>query len=142
MNGYLLDTNVISEYSRKKPPGERLRKWVDAQNEDTLYLSVLTLGEIRKGTTLLAPGNKRTELEKWLESELPARFSNRLLPITGKIAERWGEMAAQAQMKGMTLAVIDGLLAATALDHDLTVVTRNVKDFSVCNVPVINPWDS
>ena len=142
MNGYLLDTNVISEYSRQKSPDERLRKWVDAQNEDTLHLSVLTLGEIRKGTTLLAPSSKRTELEKWLETELRARFNNRLLPITGKIAELWGGMAAQAQMKGITLAVIDGLLAATALDYELTVVTRNVKDFSVCKVSIINPWDS
>ena len=142
MNGYLLDTNVISEYSRKKSPDERLRKWVDSQDEATLYLSVLTLGEIRKGTTLLPPGKKRTELEKWLEAELPARFNDRLLSITGRIAEVWGGMAAQAQMKGMTLAVIDGLLAATAMNHELTVATRNVKDFNVCKVPVINPWDS
>ena len=83
MNGYLLDTNVISEYSRKKSPDEHLRRWIDAQNEDTLHLSVLTLGEIRKGTTLLAPSIKRTELEKWLETDLPVRFNNRLLPITG-----------------------------------------------------------
>ena len=108
----------------------------------TLYLSVLTLGEIRKGTTLLSPGKKRTELENWLETELPARFNNRILPITGKIAELWGGMSAQAQMKGITLGVIDGLLGATAIDHELTVATRNVKDFSGCNVPVFNPWES
>ena len=115
MNGYLLDTNVISEYSRKKSPDERLRKWVDSQNEATLYLSVLTLGEIRKGTALLPSGKKRTDLEPWLETELPDRFNNRILPITGKIAELWGGMSAQAQMKGITLGVIDGLLGATAL---------------------------
>jgi len=142
MNGYLLDTNVISEYSRKKSPDERLRKWVDSQNEATLYLSVLTLGEIRKGTALLPSGKKRTDLEQWLETELPARFNNRILPITGKIAELWGGMSAQAQMKGITLGVIDGLLGATALDHELTFATRNVKDFGGCNVPILNPWDS
>lgn len=141
MNGYLLDTNVISEYSRKKSPDERLRNWVDSQNEATLYLSVLTLGEIRKGIALLPSSKKRTDLEKWLETELPARFNNRILPITGKIAELWGGVSAQAQKQGITLGVIDGLLAATAIDNELTVATRNVKDFGGCNVPVFNPWD-
>ena len=74
MNGYLLETNVISEYSRKKCD-ERLRNWVDAQKEDTLHLSVLTLGEIRKGTSLLPPSKRRMELEEWLANELPARFN-------------------------------------------------------------------
>jgi predicted nucleic acid-binding protein len=77
MNGYLLDTNVISEYSRKKLPDDRLRKWVDSQNEATLYLSVLTLGEIRKGATLLPQSKKRTELENWLENELDLRLTAR-----------------------------------------------------------------
>lgn len=142
MNGYLLDTNVISEYSRKQSPDVRLRKWVDAQNENTLHLSVLTLGEIRKGVTLLPASIKRTALEQWLEKDLPARFNSRLLPITGRIAELWGAIAAEAQVKGISLPVIDGLLAATAIDHELTVATRNIRDFSVCNVPLINPWDS
>ena len=106
MNGYLLDTNVISEYSRKKSPDERLRKWVDSQNEATLYLSVLTLGEIRKGPALLPSGKKRTDLEQWLETELPDRFNNRILPITGKIAELWGGMSAQAQMKESPSALL------------------------------------
>jgi len=140
MTGYLLDTNVISEYSRKKCD-ERLRKWVDAQGEDTLHLSVLTLGEIRKGTALLPEGKRRTELEAWLANELPARFNERLLPVSGKIAELWGEMTAEAQLKGTPAPVIDSLLAATARHHDLTVATRNVKDFTACGVPVINPWD-
>ena len=142
MNGYLLDTNVISEYSRKKSPNAQVLQWVDSQNEATLYLSVLTLGEIRKGTALLPSSKKRTELEQWLETELPARFNNRILPVTGKIAELWGGMSAQAEKKGITLGVIDGLLGATAIDRELTVATRNVKDFGACNVPLINPWDS
>lgn len=104
MNGYLLDTNVISEYSRVRPPAARVKTWVDAQDED---LSVLTLGDIRKGTTLLPPGNKRAQLEKWLENDLPGRFANRLLPIDGEIAEIWGAMAGQAQLKGITLGIID-----------------------------------
>ena len=114
---------------------------MDAQNEDALHLSVLTLGEIRKGTTLLPAGNKRDRLERWLETELPARFTARLLPINAEIAELWGAMAGQAQLKGITLAIIDGLMAATAKHHDLTVVTRNVRDFSVWGLSVVNPWE-
>src|SRR5437867_5741572 len=127
MNGYLLDTNVISEFSKKKAD-ERVRKWVDAQNEATLYLSVLTFGEIRKGITLLPQAEKRAELEKWLDTELRARFKDRLLPITDGIAVIWGSMAAKAQMEGIALGAIDGLLGATAANHELTVVTRNVPD--------------
>jgi predicted nucleic acid-binding protein len=140
MNGYLLDTNVISEFSKKKPD-ERVRKWVDAQNEATLYLSVLTFGEIRKGITLLPEAEKRTKLENWLDTKLPGRFKGRLLPVTDGIAEIWGSMAAKAQMEGIALGAIDGLLGATAANHDLTVATRNAPDFRACNVPVINPWD-
>jgi len=103
MTGFLLDTNVISEYSRTKSPDERVRTWVDSQPERSLHLSVLTLGEIRKGATLLPPGNKREQLEQWLETELPARFENRLLQINRNIAELWGAMAEQAQLKGITL---------------------------------------
>jgi predicted nucleic acid-binding protein len=142
MTGYLLDTNVISEYSRVRSPDVHVKTWVDSQNEGSLHLSVLTLGEIRKGTTLLPAGNKRERLEKWLERDLPGRFADRLLPIIGKIAELWGAMAGHAQMKGIGLAVIDGLVAATAKHYDLAVVTRNVKDFSVWGNPVVNPWDS
>jgi toxin FitB len=96
VKGLLLDTNVISEYSRVKPPNERVRKWVDSQDERSLYLSVLALGEIRKGASLLAPGNKRNQLEAWLGTDLPLRFENRLLPINAAIAELWGAMAAEA----------------------------------------------
>jgi toxin FitB len=142
MSGYLLDTNVISEYARDRPPDQRVRGWVDAQREDVLHLSVLTLGEIRKGATLLPAGHKRDQLERWLEVELPARFANRLLPINRAIAEIWGTMAGRARLRGITLAIVDGLIAATAKHHDLTVVTRNVRDFSVWEVPVINPWEA
>jgi toxin FitB len=142
MSGYLLDINVISEYSRVRPPDARVKTWVDAQNEDALHLSVLTLGEIRKGTTLLPTGSKRERLERWLERDLPGRFATRLLPINGEIAELWGAMAGQAQMKGVALAIIDGLVAATAKHYDLTVVTRNLRDFSVWGIPVVNSWDA
>lgn len=138
---YLLDTNVVSEYSRPFPPDIRVKTWIDSQNEDAMYLSVLTLGEIRKGTTLLPSGSKRAQLERWLEIELPARFSDRVLSINAEVSEIWGAMAGEAQLKGVALATIDGLIAATAKHHDLTLVTRNVKHFRICGISVLNPWD-
>jgi predicted nucleic acid-binding protein len=140
MTRYLLDTNVVSEYSRATPPDIRVRKWIDAQDEETLYLSVLTFGEIRKGTALLPTGKKRTNLERWVEVDLPARFASRLLPINAQIAELWGAMAAEAQQKGIALPIIDGLIAATAKHHRLMIVTRNEKDFRMWGIPVTNPW--
>jgi toxin FitB len=94
--------------------GLGVRRWVDAQDEESLYLSVLTFGEIRKGASLLPSGNRRTQLEAWLQIDLPLRFKSRVLPIDEMTAELWGAMAAEAQLKGIALAVIDGLVAATA----------------------------
>ena len=141
MKGYLLDTNIISEYSRSAPPSPEVTRWVDAQDEDRLYLSVLTVGEIRQGTTLLPHGRKRNQLEQWLELEMIARFADRLLPISREVAEIWGAMAGEAQLKGVSLAIIDGLVAATAKHHELAVVTRNVRDFSMWKIPTVNPWE-
>ena len=141
MSGFLLDTNCVSELVRRAPH-PRVMGWIEAVDEGLLYLSVLTLGEIRKGLGNLPPGKRRTRLETWLEVELRARFSGRLLPIDEEVALRWGLLASQAKRKGKPLAIIDGLLAATALHHHLTVVTRNVGDFATAKVPVINPWES
>lgn len=141
MSGFLLDTNCVSELVRIKPhPG--VLGWIEAVEEGLLYLSVLTLGEIRKGLGYLPQGRRRARLETWLEVELRARFSGRLLPIDEAVALRWGLLAAQAKRMGKPLAIIDGLLAATALHHNLTLVTRNVGDFAVAQVPVLNPWES
>jgi len=142
MTRYLLDTNVISEYSRDSPPDARVKRWVDAQNEESLHLSVLTFGELRKGTALLPSGKKRAHLERWVVNDLLARFASRLLPVNAQIAEIWGAMAAEAQLKGIALPIIDGLIAATAKHHDLTIVTRNEKDFRMWAIPVTNPWTS
>ena len=107
-----------------------------------LYLSVLTLGEIRKGLAALAQGRRRTRLETWLEVELRARFSGRVLPIDEVIADRWGLLAAQAKRNGIVLPIVDALLAATALHYNLTVVSRNASDFTSSQVPVVNPWEA
>ena len=140
MSGFLLDTNLISEVVRPKPD-HRVLEWLDAMDESLLYLSVLTLGEIRKGVAGLVPGKRQTQLESWLETGLRPRFSGRILPVTDGIAERWGRLAAQAKRNGQMISVIDGLLAATAMHHNLTVVSRNPRDFSVTHVPALNPWN-
>jgi predicted nucleic acid-binding protein len=141
MSGFLLDTNCISELVRPKPE-PRVLEWMEAADEVTLYLSVLTVGEIRKGVAGLAQGKRRTQLETWLEVDLHARFSGRIMAIDGAIADRWGLLTAEAKRKGNPLSVIDGLLAATALHHNLTVVSRNASDFSNTHVTVLNPWEA
>src|ERR1039458_4998994 len=115
MTGFLLDTNCVSEIVRLQPD-PRVLRWMGAADERQLHLSVLALGEIRKGATLLPASNKRTRLERWLEVELPARFQGRILPIGGKIADLWGSMAGQSRIKGIALAIVDGLMGATAID--------------------------
>lgn len=139
MSGFLLDTNCISELIRPRPE-LRVVEWVETTDEEMLYLSVLTLGEIRKGVAAFPQGKRRARLESWLEKELKARFSPRILPIDETIAGRWGVLAAEAKKKGRPLGVVDGLLAATAIHYNLTLVTRNTGDFTSSEVAVLNPW--
>lgn len=139
MSGFLLDTNCISELISRRPEPSVV-KWLEAVDEGLLYLSVLTLGEIRKGIALLAPGKRRTRLETWLEVELLSRFSDRILTIDLMVADRWAVLAAEAKRRGKPLAIIDGLIAATALEYNLTVVSRNTGDFANTPAPVLNPW--
>lgn len=141
MNGFLLDTNTVSELVGIKPH-QRVLDWMEAADENRLFLSVMTLGEIRQGVAALPQSKKRTRLETWLEVDLQLRFAGRILAIDGAVADRWGWIMAQPQAKGMTLPVVDGLLAATALHHNLTAVTRNVSDFAVAGLSVINPWEA
>jgi toxin FitB len=140
MSGFLLDTNCISEVVRLKPE-PRVMAWMEGADESLLYLSVLTMGEIRKGLAALQQSKRRTQLETWLELELQARFSGRILPIDAAVADRWGLLAASAKRSGKALSSIDGLLAATAIHHNLTIVSRNVSDFANTYVPVVNPWE-
>src|SRR5260370_375447 len=130
MSGFLLDTNCISELVRSRPE-PRVLKWMEAADESLLYLSVLTLGEIRKGVAGLPQGSRRTQLESWLELDLQARFAERILLIDASVADRWGLLAAEAKRKGRALSAIDGLLAATALHHNLTIVSRSRRQQTV-----------
>lgn len=140
MSGFLLDTNVPSELVRPKPE-PRVESWVAAQNLDALFISAVSFGEFRKGIVLRLPGKRKTELEVWLETDLSILFSGRILTVTRTIAERWGVLEAPRQLVGRPLNVPDGMIAATALEHGLTIVTRNVKDFADLGVVLLNPWE-
>lgn len=140
MKGFLVDTNIPSELTRERPDA-RVAAFLDNAGQRSVFLSVLTIGEICKGIAELPASQKRTGLQNWLDIEVRSWFAGRILPVTEAIAERWGNLAAAAKQKGMTLAVVDGVIAATALHHDLTIVTRNVKDFAGLGADVINPFE-
>jgi len=116
--------------------------WMRAAEESLLYLSVLTLGEIRNGAAILPQSKRRTYFESWLELDLQVRFSGRILAIDDAVADRWGWLTAEAQRRGKPILAIDGLLAATALHHNLTIVSRNSSDFAGTQVPILNPWEA
>jgi len=139
VSGFLLDTNVISELVKPRPE-QKVISWIQATDESLFFLSVLTIGEIRKGINSLPSGNKRALLESWLGNDLVMRFAGRILSIDFGIAERWGLLSAQAKASGVLFPVIDGLLAATALHHNLTFATRNTNDVKLAGLSVFNPW--
>jgi predicted nucleic acid-binding protein len=136
---YLLDTNIISELVKKKP-NKSVLKWVDTVDNEKLYISVIALGEIRKGVSGIQNTERQEEISHWLEVELPAYFEGRILNIDSKVADMWGRF--QSKKKGHTLPAIDGLIAATAYVHNLTLVTRNTKDFIQTAIEKLNPWES
>ena len=140
MSGFLIDTNVISEFT-KPDPNSHVRRWFQMVDPNTLFASVITFGEIRLGIENMPAGKRRIDLEHWLEKGLPGWFAANLLPVTKEIADRWGRVTIEAKRKGMMLATADGLLAGTALEHGLTLVTRNVKDFAGLGVMLLNPWE-
>lgn len=135
---YLIDTNVISEAFHTKPD-QNVQKWFHKIPNHALFLSVLTIGEIRKGIEKASDIKRKQKLVLWLENDISHLFHNRILSITFEIADRWGRL--QHQVK-RPLPAIDSLLAATALHHDMALVTRNIKDFSDCpGLEIINPWE-
>ena len=133
---YLLDTNVISEV-RRKTPDPSVIEWFSKRPASTLYLSVLTLGELRKGIESVKDLDRRMALTDWLETDLSAFFKGRILPIDVKVADRWGKLLATA---GRPLPAIDSLLGATAAHYSLNIVTRNSRDFESLGLSIINPW--
>lgn len=138
--GFLLDTNLPSETLRPVPH-PRVTAWVEAQN-NIQFISVVSIGELRRGAALLVEGSaRRLQLEHYIESKIPLLFGKRVLPITQAVAERWGVLDAGRQAAGQPLGIADGMIAATAIEHDLTLVTRNVKDFVGLGVMMFNPWE-
>lgn len=136
---YLLDTCLISELV-KKEPNPAVVSWLDEQDEQNLFLSVLTLGELQKGISKLPAGARRDELQAWVEHDLVERFTGRIIDIDLETAQFWGRLQGESEQRGESLPVMDSLIAATATVHGLIVVTRNIKDIERCRIRVCNPW--
>lgn len=135
---FLLDTCVFAEYQNKKP-NQRVIDWVDSKTEESLFISVLTIGEIEKGIARLPVSKRRSNLSLWLES-LMHRFDKRAIPLDVEVLRRWGALCGALEEKGRVLPVIDSLIAATSLTHNLTIVTRNVDDFAGTGCQILNIW--
>jgi predicted nucleic acid-binding protein len=136
---FLLDTNVISE-GAKPHPDRRVMDWLASVAEEELFLSVISLAELRHGIERLKPGRRKSALELWLINQLPARLGNRLLPVDAGTAWEWGGIVARAMATGRPIGAMDAFLAATAKQHELTLVTRNLPDFETTEVRLFDPW--
>ncbi|CAN7635660.1 type II toxin-antitoxin system VapC family toxin [Rhizobium sp. LjRoot258] len=135
----LLDTNVLSEVTKPRPEA-RVLQWLDGLDEDRAFISVVSIAEIRRGVALMNNGRKRDALAEWLSRDLPQRFERRVIPVDEPVALAWGDVMGLAKRSGRGLASMDGLIAATALAHDLTLATRNTKDFEGLGIEIIDPW--
>ena len=135
---YLLDTCVISELV-EPAPNPSVTDWFQAVPADALFLSVLTIGELRKGLVKLPDSTKKEQLTVWLTTLLED-YHTRILPVDMAVSERWGIMQGHAEQKGTPMSTIDGLIAATASTHNLLLVTRNERDFAPSQIPLVNPW--
>jgi toxin FitB len=136
---YLLDTCVISELVSKQP-NQKVIEWLDAQIPETLYLDVITIGEIAKGISKLLLSQRKEELDVWLNQTLPNRFPERILGVDNETMLLWGELVGNLEKQGRPLPIMDSLIAAIALHNDLSLVTRNEKDFTGTGIIIINPW--
>ena len=136
---FLLDTCVISELVARQP-NPAVVQWVDSIDEDRLFLSVITIGEIKRGIEKLVDSKRKNALQKWLENDLLVRFREKILPIDSRVMLVWGQLAADLEKQGKPMPAIDSLIAATCLFGKLELVTRNESDFVHSGVTVINPW--
>lgn len=136
---FLIDTNVISEAVRPRP-NQAVLNWIAGQENSRLNLSAVTVGEIRRGIERLQSGAKKAHLQNWLE-ELRLKFSGRILPLSEHTFSIWGKMYVGFEARGLVRPLLDSMLEATALEHDLVLVTRNAKNFQDSSVTILNPWD-
>ena len=137
---YLIDTCVISELIKNKP-NENVVNWITSADEQDLFLSTLTFGEIYKGIEKISNISKKTKLSQWIEHDLKERFKTRILPIDISVAITWGKIQGSAELEGKPMPAIDGLIAATGLAYNLTIVTRNISDMQQSKVGLLNPWE-
>jgi predicted nucleic acid-binding protein len=135
----LLDTNALSEVTKPRPD-EGVLKWLHGLDEDRTFISIISIAEIRRGIALMDSGRKRDALGEWVTHDLSQRFENRTIPVEGPVALAWGDLMALAKLSGRGLASMDGLIAATAVAHQLTLATRNTKDFEGFGIDIIDPW--
>lgn len=136
---FLLDTNVLSEWVKPRPD-LRIVQWLSETDEDRIFISAVTLAELRYGIERLQQGSRRKRLDEWLRHELPLRFESRVLSVDSSVADAWGRIVARSEAVGRPISVIDAFLAATAEVHSLTLVTRDASDFEVVLKSIVNPW--
>jgi len=135
----LLDTNVLSEVTKPRPEALVL-EWLDGLDEDRAFISVVSIAEIRRGVTLMDNGRKRDALAEWLAEDLPRRFESRVIGVDEPVALAWGDLMGFAKRSGRGMSSMDGLIAATAIAHGLTLATRNIKDFDGFGITLLDPW--
>ena len=136
---FLLDTTVVSEWTKPRPDAD-LVAWLAEADEDRIFISVITIAELRHGIERLPAGARRRRLDAWLTEQVPLRFEERLLAVDAETAHVWGRVMAQGQAAGCPPSTMDAFIAATVLRHDMTLVTRNASDFEPLGVRLINPW--
>jgi toxin FitB len=137
---YLLDTCVLSEFTRRRPK-EKVVQWMESVDEEKLFISVITIGEIQHGIERLPESHRKTELLVWMNNELVNRFEQRIIPLNMPAMFLWGSLTAHIESMGITMALMDSLIVATALQNNFIIATRNVTNFLPCGVQVINPWE-
>jgi hypothetical protein len=136
---FLLDTNVVSEWV-KPHPDAGVAAWLAEVDEDRVFVSVITLAELRYGIERMTTGNRRRRLDEWLRNELPLRFEGRILAIDGATADAWGRIVVRREVSGRPISATDAFIAATVEVHGLTLVTRNARDFEPTLKSIVNPW--
>lgn len=136
---FLLDTNVVSEWA-KPQPDTGVVSWLAEADEDRVFISVITLGELRHGVERLSAGARRARLDVWLTEQLPSRFEARVLAVDAETANSWGRIMARGEASDRRAGAMDAFIAATAERHDLTLVTRNVANFDALGIRLLNPW--
>lgn len=138
---FLFDTCVISEFTAPRR-NENVVKWIDSIPEEMAYLSAVSVGEIRRGIESTTNIKRRDALKSWLENDLLIRFQNRILPLDVEVLLAWGKLTGGLDRIGQPMPIMDSLIAATGIHHQLTIVTRDIRDFRNAGVRVVNPWSA